>query len=188
MSKVVFSVVTPIIFAAALATTPVQAAGDQSQAEIVQYLKDRADIEELISGYLTSLDTGDYERYTAMFTPDGVLTFGGNTYHGRDEIRAIMKKALRGPGAPTTDANGKPLPKLRHMAAGFDIQISGNTAKSRGTWATISIGRENYPTIGGMGYYDDHYVKQDGKWYFTTRELVVELAGPPRSQSTSASK
>lgn len=188
MSKLGFSIVAPAIFVAALATSPVYAANDQSQAQIIQHLKDKSDIEELISGYLASLDSGDYERYTAMFTEDGVLTFGGHTYTGRDQIRAVLKGALRPPGSKATDANGRPLPVLRHMAAGFDIQIDGATATGRGTWVTISIGREDYPTIGGMGYYDDHFVKQNGKWYYSNRELVVELAGPPRSQATSVAK
>jgi hypothetical protein len=179
MLKPLLSLTASMIFATVLATGQAEARADQSEAQIVQHLKDRAEIEDLISGYLSSLDSGDYERYTAMFTDDGVLTFGGHTYKGKDQIREVLKKALRAPGAPATDANGKPLPILRHMAAGFDIQIDGNTAKSRGTWVTISKGRTDYPTIGGMGYYDDHFVKQNGKWYFSSRELVVELAAGP---------
>jgi hypothetical protein len=180
MSKSLLPLLASVALAATFTAAPALAQG-QSEAQIVQHLKDRADIQDLISGYLSSLDTGDYERNTAMITEDGVLTFGGHTYTGRDEIRAILKQALRAPGAKATDANGKPLPVLRHMAAGFDIQIDGDTAKSRGTWATISMGRESYPTIGGLGYYDDHYVRQNGKWYFSSRELVVELAAQPAS-------
>jgi hypothetical protein len=180
MSKSILPLVASVALAATFAAAPAWAES-QSEAQIVQHLKDRADIEDLISGYLSSLDTGDYDRYTAMFTKDGVLTFGGHTYKGRDEIRAILKQALRAPGSKATDANGKPLPVLRHMAGGFDIQIDGDTAKSRGTWATISVGRESYPTIGGLGYYDDHFVKQGGKWYFSSRELVVEMAAAPAS-------
>jgi uncharacterized protein YneR len=31
------------------------------------------------------------------------------------------------------------------------------------------------PGIGGMGYFQDEVVKENGQWYFRTHDLIVEL-------------
>src|SRR6188508_2224218 len=67
------------------------ASGAAADDAAVQKLLDRAEIQELVTRYVTSLDTRDADMYAGVFTEDGVYELPGNVvHHGRAAIRKIV--------------------------------------------------------------------------------------------------
>ena len=170
------------VIAVLMATMPRGfAAEEQSQSQLLHYLQDRIAIEDLIARYSVVLDSGDAQGYAALFAPDGELTSQGKTYKGREAILASLQGALRSPADEEAAlARGEKVRRLRHLISGVKIDINGDHGTVRANWVTVSIGPDNSPGIGGMGYFNDAVVKQNGQWLFVTHNLIVELqAGPP---------
>ena len=64
-------------------------AADDSAAAL-QKLVDRAEIQELVTRYVTALDSLDADAYGGVFTEDGEYDVTGNVYKGRAAIRKIV--------------------------------------------------------------------------------------------------
>lgn len=157
------------------------AAEEMTDSQLLRHLQDRIAIEDLVSRYSVALDSGDAPGYANLFAVDGELTSQGKTYKGRDEILASLRGALRSPADDEAAlARGEKVRRLRHLISGVKIDINGDHGTVRANWVTVSMAPDNRPGIGGMGYFDDAVVKQNGQWYFATHDLIVELqAGPP---------
>ena len=73
-----------------VASTASMAAADEALSQ--QQLLDRAEIEELVTRYVTALDTRDADMYAGVFTEDGVFELPGDVVHrGRAAIRKICE-------------------------------------------------------------------------------------------------
>jgi uncharacterized protein (TIGR02246 family) len=157
------------------------AAEDMSESELLRYLQDRIAIEDLVARYSVALDSGDAQGYANLFAAHGELTSQGKTYRGHDEILGSLRGALRSPAEEEVAlARGEKVRRLRHLISGVKIDITGDRGTVRANWVTVSMAPDNRPGIGGMGYFDDAVVKEDGRWLFATHNLIVELqSGPP---------
>lgn len=162
-------------------TSPAFAADAKSQAEVLRYLQDHMAVEDLIARYSVALDSGDAPGYAGLFATDGELTSQGKTYKGHDAILASLRGALRSPADDEAAlARGEKVRRLRHLISGVRIDLDGDHGTVRANWVTVSMAPDNRPGIGGMGYFNDKVVKQNGQWLFATHDLIVELqAGPP---------
>lgn len=130
-------------------------------------LQDRAAIQDLIVKYTIALDTLDAEMYASVFAPDAELTFGGNTYRGRDAIRKIVTdfQALR---AGQSDA-----PKSYHALTNTYVElVNDQEARHRSYWQTITGPSSGPFTVGGMGRYEDTLVKRNGEWLIQKRQII----------------
>ncbi len=135
-----------------------------------QQALDRAAIENLIVKYGIALDTLDADTYASVFTPDAEFTFGGNTYHGRAEIRKIVT-GLEQRRASQPPAN--PPVKQYHAITNTMIEfVNDHEAHHRSYWQTIRGPSAGPFTVGGMGTYVDTIVKRNGEWLIAKREIV----------------
>lgn len=127
-------------------------------------IEDRLLIQELSAQYAFAVDTKRYADAPALFAEDGIwdeTVLGIPRCEGRDAIAAFF------PLMSQTD-----LEFLIHINANHRIvDFDGNNA-----WGTVHLhaaGRMNGSDMTIYGYYDDAYIKCDGRWLFQDRKLVA---------------
>jgi len=154
----------------AVASTAGMLAAEEASSQ--QQLADRAEIEELITRYVTALDTRDADMYAGVFTEDGVYELPGNVvHHGRAAIRKIVTDLQE--SRARNDAAGKPSPNLYHAMFNHSIELLDGTHARHHCYAqTVRAAEGGQFVVGFMGRYDDELVKRDGRWYIQSRKLV----------------
>lgn len=157
------------------ATAPAMAQDVMSRDAAIDYLLDRAAIQELVAGYGVAMDSGDAEAYAALFAEDAEFRFGNNHLVGRDAIMEAMTPVLASQ-VNTLTRDSTSATRLRHMLSANTIEIHGDTATVRGNWITASARSGDGVDIGALGYFNDTMIKRDGVWKYKERNLVVELA------------
>jgi len=159
-------------FASIVALAVVAAIPAAAEDAAVQKLLDRAEIEELVTRYVTALDTRDADMYAGVFTEDGVYELPGNVVHrGRAAIRKIVTDLQE--SRARNDAAGKPSPSLYHVMANHSIELVDATHARHHCYAqTVRAAEGGQFIVGFMGRYDDELVKRDGRWYIQSRKLV----------------
>ena len=150
-------------------------AADDAQTAAVQKLLDKAEIEALVTRYVTALDTLDADAYENVFTADGVYDVAGTVHKGRPAIRKIVTdlQAIRA----RNDAAGTPSPRLYHVMSNPSIEILDATHARHQSYAQTVRAADNGQFIDGfMGRYEDELVKVDGHWLIQSRKLVSFVA------------
>jgi hypothetical protein len=166
---------TPVLLAATLmtATAAPAFAGPYEDA------MDRFMITELMYRYALMHNESDIEGWANLFTDDAVLydqTMGFTYAKGRAEIIEQAKKdrAKYNPAAATaTPTEGKlQLMSIRHNITDPVVTLNPDGTASGVCYVQI-VG--NQPGVGpivlAQGYYKDQYVKKNGKWLFSRRDL-----------------
>jgi uncharacterized protein (TIGR02246 family) len=160
-------VIASLVFATALSGGPVFAQSDA----LLRELKDRAEIEELVARYVTSLDTLDADTYAKLFTEDAVYDVAGTVYEGRAAIRGIVTD-LQAARARDEDA-GMTSAALYHVMSNTSIEIIDATRARHTSYAqTVRAAEGGQFIVGFMGRYEDMIVKRDGRWQILSRKLV----------------
>lgn len=160
----------------------VNATETPSVEQRLQTLEDRAQIEQLLMRYAEAFNTNSADAYVGTFAPDGVLTVkladSGKEigpFKGRDALREQWFPNSK-PGA-----GGGAYGPMRHVTTNIHIEVHGNTATNRAYFIEIVSNGPNTPPgsnppiIHAMGRYEDELVKQNGKWYFSKRNVVVDM-------------
>jgi uncharacterized protein (TIGR02246 family) len=157
-----------VILAAAIAAASAAAADDAA----TQKLLDRAEIESLVTRYVTGLDTLDADMYAGVFAEDAVFELPGGVVHrGRAAIRKIVTDLQE--SRARNQAAGTPSPSLYHVMANTSIEIVDATNARHQSYAqTVRAAEGGQFVVGFMGRYDDVLVKRDGRWYIQSRKLV----------------
>jgi uncharacterized protein (TIGR02246 family) len=147
---------------------PVALADDAAE----QTLLDRAEIEELVTRYVTGLDTLDADLYAGVFAEDAVFELPGGVVHrGRAAIRTIVTDLQD--SRARNQAAGTPSASLYHVMANTSIEIVDATnARHRSYAQTVRAAEGGQFIVGFMGRYEDVLVKRDGRWYIQHRKLV----------------
>jgi uncharacterized protein (TIGR02246 family) len=153
----------------AFALTTAAAAPDDAA---VQKLLDRAEIEALVTRYVTGLDTLDADLYAGVFAEDAVFELPGGVVHrGRAAIRKIVTDLQD--SRARNQAAGTASPGLYHVMANTAIEVVDATNARHQSYAqTVRAAEGGQFVVGFMGRYDDELVKRDGRWYIQTRKLV----------------
>jgi uncharacterized protein (TIGR02246 family) len=150
----------------------------------VQTLIDRAEIEELVTRYVTALDRLDSDAYEGVFTPDGEYDVTGTVYKGRAAIRKIVTDLQA--SRARNDAAGTPSPRLYHVMSNSSIEIVDATNARHHSYAqTVRLADDNQFVVGFMGRYEDVLVKVDGRWLIKSRKLVSFIPSPPAATPTT---
>ena len=157
-----------IVICAAL----VLASGAAAQEAAVEKLRDRAEIEELVTRYVKGLDTLDAELYAGVFAEDAVFELPGGVVHrGRAAIRKIVTDLQE--SRARNEAAGTPSPSLYHVMANTSIELIDATHARHQSYAqTVRAVEGGAFVVGFMGRYEDALVKRDGRWYIQSRKLV----------------
>jgi len=161
-----------VMYAALIGLATTAGAVVAEEASSQQQLADRAEIEELVTRYVTALDTRDADMYAGVFAEDGVYELPGNVVHkGRAAIRKIVTDLQE--GRARNDAAGKPSPNLYHAMFNHSIELVDATHARHHCYAqTVRAADGGQFIVGFMGRYDDELVKRDGRWYIQSRKLV----------------
>jgi hypothetical protein len=133
----------------------------------LQTISDRIEIDDLITSYTRAVDTLDWPRYDAVFTPDATIdyTASGGMKGTRDEVRDWLAEML-----PMFSI-------MQHYVLQKEVTLDGDTAEARvylmnpmgiaqpdGSMWRMEVG----------GYYVHQLVRTPDGW--RSRELVEELA------------
>jgi hypothetical protein len=125
-------------------------------------IEDRLAIRELVETFTVGVMRGDVEIWASTWADDGVW------------MLPSMKEPVRG------IANLRTAFSVKTGYAKFigmvqfpaDLVIEGNKARGRPHGVELI-----FKKVGGLklavGYFDDEYVKKDGRWYFTSRSFNV---------------
>lgn len=132
-----------------------------------------AEIARAVTSYAVLNDAGDFERVTALFTEDGVLTrpSGGEPIRGRAAILAAFK--------------ARPPRLSRHVIANILVDLVSDTeARCRSTMLLFSAPaggelpvKASHPAL--LGGFDDRLVNQNGAWLFAERRGWLDLKVEP---------
>jgi hypothetical protein len=112
--------------------------------------EDRAQIEELLSVYVISLDVDETETTVALFTEDGEFRVYDRAFTGHDGLRRMFTSA----------------PKGLHLGGRSVITATADGAAVRQQLVF-------YPADRGeqrLAVYDDVVAKADGRWLFRSRD------------------
>jgi len=163
VQQTVFASVIVFAFTAAVASA------DEAAA---QKLLDRAEIAELVTRYVTGLDTLDADLYAGVFAEDAVFELPGGVVHrGRAAIRKIVTDLQD--SRARNQAGGTPSPSLYHVMSNTSIEvIDAANARHRSYAQTVRAAEGGQFIVGFMGRYEDVIVKRDGRWYIQARKLV----------------
>jgi 3-phenylpropionate/cinnamic acid dioxygenase small subunit len=138
---------------------------------LLQQARDRAEIEELVTRYVTALDTRDADLYADVFTEDGTYDVTGTVYAGRAAIRKIVTDLQE--SRARSEAAGTPPVDLYHVMSNSSIElIDADEARHTSYAQTVRAAENGQFIVGFMGRYEDVIVKRDGRWQIQSRKLV----------------
>lgn len=123
-------------------------------------LEEKDAIRELMSTYCFCSDSGNADALIALFTEKCVWDGGRwGRYETPAALREFVVSATQGGEA-----------KFRHLTANEIIKVTGETA-SASSYFIVLNGAVTPPTPFSIGYYDDEFVKIDGRWLFKSRVM-----------------
>jgi len=133
------------------------------------------EIENLIYRYAERIDAGDLEGVAELFTHGRIAVSAGaspqQTIEGRDRVLALYRGSTRlyDDGTPHT----------RHVTTNTIIEIEdgASTASARSYYTVFQQvdGLSLQPII--CGRYQDSFQRIDGRWWFDTRIMLIDLVG-----------
>ena len=127
----------------------------------------RESIAGLVHRYADAVVRRDQAQWASTWAQDAKWHLGpGRSVEGREAIVELWVKAMGGFAA------------VVQMVANGEVQVEGDTAAGR-WYIHEHFSRAN--GVAGMllAYYDDTYVKVDGRWLFSSRALVAQYQGAP---------
>jgi uncharacterized protein (TIGR02246 family) len=162
------AVLSLLIAAAAACSRPTES---PESLALLQQSRDRAEIEELVTRYVTALDTRDADMYAEVFTEDGTYDVTGTVYEGRAAIRKIVTDLQE--SRARNEAAGTPPVDLYHVMSNSSIELIDEDEARHISYAqTVRAAEGGQFIVGFMGRYEDVIVKRDGRWQIQSRKLV----------------
>jgi uncharacterized protein (TIGR02246 family) len=137
---------------------PAAAPPAPSTEQRLRRAEDTLAIQRVITDYAELLDARDFEGYAALFARDGTWQTGRTVRHGPAEIRAMLV-GLFGP-TPKGFVNGSDY----HLVSNIEVDVDGDHAKARSRHLMMTRDKTGHPTPTLAGYYEDDFVREDGRW------------------------
>lgn len=132
---------------------------------------DIRDIENLIAAYAELVDTGDLAGMGRLFA-EGAFTGSDGT---RFEGSRAVEHMLRDRTVLYSDGTLRTHHVTTNIRIEFDEQAGTATARSYVTIFQAATGLSLQPIAAGR--YRDRFVKRDGEWRFSERQINIHLAG-----------
>lgn len=129
---------------------------------LIASLRDRIEIEELLTLYCTAIDSRSFDLLDRVFTPDAVIDYtrSGGIRAELPAIKEWLAKAL------------EPFVVIQHMVSNFVIEVSGDQATS----VCSFFNPMGLPQPGGPlqtffcgGFYRDRLVRTPAGWRICER-------------------
>ena len=120
-------------------------------------------IRQLAARYGRAGDSGDLAGWLDCFAPGGSFERPdtGRAFRGHEELAAMFG------GYGVTG---------RHLTTDAVIDVAGDTATQSCYLLFLDASRDFAPHL--VGVYHDELVRQDGRWRFSRRRLLVDFAAP----------
>ena len=169
MKKLGLAVLAGLVLSAGI----VVLAAPKSDAEVIQEMRDRLEIEDLMWRYARALDTNNADAYAATYTPDGSFGAGPNPTKGRDALRKMIADLKQ--RNDEAAAKGDRRPPMYHMTANERITFTGkDSAKIEAYWiTTVAAGGQNTPMrVVSVGHSVDELVRLNGQWLIKARNVA----------------
>ena len=128
----------------------------------------RHDITDLTHAYADAVVRRDADQWAGTWAVDAVWELGkGRRVEGRDAIVGLWNGAMDGFKAVVQN--------VVNSTASLDELAGTGTGRCYiiEHWCRADDSRGML-----LAYYDDAYVRVDGKWLFSSRELVIQYGGP----------
>ena len=132
-------------------------------------------IENLLHTYAERIDAGDLEAVADLFTHGRIATSENaspeRTFEGRAAVLALYRGSMRiyDDGSPHT----------RHVTTNSIIEVAeGANAASARSYYTVLQRTDSLPLQPIIaGHYHDTFQRIDGRWWFDTRIMFIDLVG-----------
>jgi 3-phenylpropionate/cinnamic acid dioxygenase small subunit len=139
--------------------------------EGISQVADKLAITELLYRYAELIDAGDFDGVGRLLAR---ATFGGTGPQGASGAENIAKlfgaTTRRYPGHGNT-------PRTRHLVLNPIVDVMDSTATARSTFCVVQH-TETVPLQPiVVGRYLDTFTCDDAGWYFTSRQVDVEMIG-----------
>ncbi len=133
------------------------------------------EIENLLYVYAERIDAGDFEGVADLFRHGRILPSPDASrevsFEGRDQVLAMYQAATRRYDDGT--------PRTRHVTTNAIVEADESagtgTARSYYTVLQQTDGLALQPII--CGHYHDTFQRIDGRWWFETRTMFIDLVG-----------
>ena len=135
----------------------------------VQEVQDRQEIAQLIVEYGHLLDTHDLVGYSNLFAREGEWIGGFGRAKGPKAILAMMNKYIG--TAPFDPRNVKGF----HLLTNIVIHVSGDHATAWSRIVYMVRNKDDKPAPAMGGHYDDVMVRENGRWKFLRRVVMMEI-------------
>jgi uncharacterized protein (TIGR02246 family) len=130
---------------------------------------DRDEIRRLIHAYARRIDSGDLDGVADLFADARLVTGDGQVFSGRETLRSLWNGVVMYDGVPRT----------HHLITNVDVHVDdeGRTATAH-SYVTVIQATASLPlqTI-AANRHEDRFEKVGGRWRFTERRDVPDLAG-----------
>lgn len=110
-------------------------------------------------------DAGDFDRWVDLFAPGGSMVLLGETYTGREALRAFIEQ------------DQPPESRGLHITTDSVVDVDGDRAHVLSNFLFIAA-TPSGPAIIAAGQYIDELVRSGERWLFAEREAT--LFAPPR--------
>ena len=128
-------------------------------------LEDLMEIHQLFVDYGRYLDAGDFDAYASLFADDGEVLLGPmGRAKGRDDIKAVMTKALAGTAGSSL-----------HIISSPAVALDGDTATSQVMWTVVQRDPDGRALVSMIGHHVDDLVRERGRWRFQRRKGYVDI-------------
>jgi SnoaL-like protein len=123
---------------------------------------DRLAIQETITRYAHALDAGRWDQMASLFAPDSRLDVGPmGAYDGPDGVRRFG------------DLLGSMGLTMRHYVT--NVLITGDGGRAHARVYVLAFTGEPGAQRPATGFYEDDLVKQDGRWLFRERRVLLDV-------------
>jgi hypothetical protein len=149
--------------------TPVRS----SVPEVSSLVEDHLAIQQLLHKYCHAVDRGTADEVATLFHRDGILLpryESDERYEGREEVRGWYQRYMENFRSKVR--------YLRHKIESPVIEITGDEATAvcylDADSISVSVNEANV----AFGRYDDKFVKDEGRWWFKERTIIVYYSYP----------
>jgi len=134
----------------------------KSTEDLVTELADREAIRELPARYCDCVWQGNLDAMIDLFAQDGQFISKGRKREavnkGHHELRKMYERAI---------GETRPRPYIHNHV----VDLKSKTTATGRCYVELRSAARNFEWI-GTGFYDDEYVKVDGKWKFASRKFT----------------
>lgn len=135
----------------------------REMAPELRRLVDRRDIEQVLIAYCLHLDRMDLAALAGLFTDDCVVDYGNDARlksRGAADLARSLERMWR-------------WARTSHHLSNVVIEFDGADAASATSYVYAWHERTDGSTATIMGQYDDHLVRQAGRWLIARRRMVM---------------